>query len=94
MYGSVEMLLKLCAANFSSERTASRSRQKSAQAHTPSFCNKENSRLHLRYLRGRNSADRIHLAPVNFSTKFSNFLAATPALVGMSDETETNDSLC
>ena len=69
MYGSVEMLLKFYAGNFSSECTASRSRQKSAQAHTLPFCNKENSRLHLRYLRGRNSADRIHLALVNFSSK-------------------------
>ena len=69
MYGSVEMLLKFCAANFFSECAASRIREKQGHAHTSRFGNKEISRLHSRYLPRRASADRIHLALVNFSTK-------------------------
>ncbi len=80
MYGSVEMLLKFCAENFSSECTAPRSREKSVQAHTLRFCNQEISRLHLRYLPRRTSADRIHLALVNFSTKI--FLVFSAAAAG------------
>ncbi len=95
MYGSVEMLLKFYVENFSSERTDSRSREKSVHAHTLCFCNKEISRLHLRYLPQRTRADRIHLALVNFSTKiFLIFSAAAAVLVGTCDETEKNDSLC
>jgi hypothetical protein len=78
MYGSVEMLLKFCAANFSSECTASRIREKQAQAHTSRFGKKEISRWHSRYLPRSTPTDRIHLALVNFSTKISLiFFAAT-----------------
>jgi hypothetical protein len=95
MYGSVEMLLKFCAGNFSSEPTTSRIREKPAPAHTRRFGKKEISRLHSGYLPRCTSADRIHLALVNFSTKiFLIFFAAAPALVGMCDETEKNHSLC
>ena len=95
MYGSVEMLLKFCAEKFSSECTGPRSREKSVQAHTPRFCNQEIYHLHLRYLPQRTSADRIHLAPVKFSTKILLiFSAAAAVLVGTCDETEKNDSLC
>jgi len=82
MYGSVEMLLKFCAEKFSSECTASRIREKQAQAHTSRFGNKEISRLHSRYLPHRASADRIHLALVDYSTKFFPIFAAARGRVG------------
>jgi hypothetical protein len=94
MYASVEMLLKFCAENFSFECTGENIREKSAHAHTPSFCKVEISHWHPRYFTRVASADRIHLALVDFSNKiFPFFSRMHSALVGMSDETEKNDPM-
>src|SRR5438874_1102676 len=76
MYASVEMLLKFYAENFSSECTGSRTRGKSTHAHTACFCNEEISHWLSRYFTRPSSADRIHFALVDFSTKIFIKLAA------------------
>jgi len=75
MYGSVEMLLKFCAENSSSECADANIREKSAHAHTLGFCNREISHWHSRYFTRGPSVDRIHLALVDFSTNFFPFFS-------------------
>ena len=75
MYGSVEMLLKFYAENFSFKSTGQESREKSRVAHAMTSFKPEISHWRSRHFTGVVSDDRIHSALLDFSTdKFLNFL--------------------
>ncbi len=68
MYASVEMLLKFCAENFSSNCTGTFLRQKCGQAHTPRICNEEIWHWRSRYFTRSLCTATIQFASVNLST--------------------------
>jgi hypothetical protein len=74
MYGSVEMLLKFYAENFSFKFTGQESRAKSRVAHAMTSFKPKLSHWRSRHFTRVASDDRIHSALLDFSTnKFLNF---------------------